>query len=150
VLSREATIYHTRGEHANLNTTDAVLIFFLEIWSLTIWYTINYQYQYSLICFQWSSSRQRKNDSIRQLITYFRLVNPDCQFKSETICILILLEGNLCKHGGRFALRCFCNNLWSINYIMILNSLIGIIMHREHLKSQLPMIFKKSRMRSDQ
>jgi hypothetical protein len=52
-----------------------------------------HNYMYSQICIQWSPWGQRKNDSIRQLTTYLTSVDPDFQFRSEMICILLLLEG---------------------------------------------------------
>jgi len=39
--------------------------------------------------------RTNKDDSLRELTAYLRSVNPNCNFRSVIICILLLREGNL-------------------------------------------------------
>jgi hypothetical protein len=51
-----------------------------------------------LFCIQRSYLGLRKNYIIRQLSAYLRYVDPDCQFLSIMILVLLLLEGNLLEN----------------------------------------------------
>ena len=44
-------------------------------------------------CIQWSLT-QRRNDRVRKVTACLRSVDPDCQFQSIMIWLLLLWEGN--------------------------------------------------------